>query len=142
MKRLFLVLFFTVVTVSSVNAQSTLALQEKCAEGAKKFFLDHINLYGGSWGNFRDEKGRGYNHFTSHYNRKLDKCLVRIDYYYFPKDESERAIRSIEIFDAFEGTIRGSLFEGVSPFLICEVRNKKCNSDGEFKALIKPYMEE
>ena len=128
MKRLVLTVFFTIIMVSSVNAQSTLALQEKCAEGAKKFFLDRVNLYGGSWGNFRDEKGRGYNHFTSHYNKKFDKCLVRIDYYYFPKDESERVIRSTEIFDAFEGTIRGSFFAGVSPFLICEVGNKKCNS--------------
>jgi hypothetical protein len=139
----FLLAFILLICFSGVaNAQSTLALQEKCAEGAKKFFLHHINLYGGSWGNFRDEKGRGYNHFTSHYNKKLDKCLIQIDYYYFPKDERERVIRSIEIFDAFEGTIRGSFFAGVYPLLICEVGNKKCNSLEEFKALIKPFMEE
>jgi hypothetical protein len=51
MKRLFLVLFFTVVTVSSVSAQSTLALQEKCAEGAKKFFFERLQSYGTqTWG--------------------------------------------------------------------------------------------
>lgn len=33
--------------VNIADAQSTLALQEKCAEGAKKFFLDRISGYGG-----------------------------------------------------------------------------------------------
>jgi hypothetical protein len=141
MKTILLIVLFLWFLSVPVYAQSTLALQEKCAEGAKKFFFDHINLYGGKWGNFRDEKGRGYNHFTSHYNRKLDKCLVQIDYYYFPKDE-EKVLRSIEIFDAFEGTIRGSFFVGFYPLLICNVGNKECKSLEEFKALIKPYMEE
>jgi hypothetical protein len=39
MKKLLLALFFTIVIVSPVNAQSTLPSQEKCAEGAKNFFL-------------------------------------------------------------------------------------------------------
>jgi hypothetical protein len=50
LKKLLLALFFTIVIVSPANAQSTLASQEKCAEGAKKFFFDRIQYYGGSWG--------------------------------------------------------------------------------------------
>lgn len=142
MKSLFLAVFFTIIMVSSANAQSTLALQEKCAEGAKKFFLERINLYGGSWGSFSDEKGHGYNHFTSHYNKKLDKCFIRLEYSYFPKDKNEKVFKSIEIWNAFEGNrLAGCSLPILDP-MDCEVGNKKCNSLSEFNNLIRPYMEE
>jgi hypothetical protein len=73
----------------SAKAQSNLALQEKCAEGAKKYFFAQINSYGGSWGSFKDfggSEGLGMNHFTSHYNKKLDKCFIRIEFSFAPKD--------------------------------------------------------
>jgi hypothetical protein len=140
MKKLFLALFFTIILVSPANAQSTLALQEKCAERAKKFFFEHINLYGGKWGGFKDEKGSGYNEFISHYNKKLDRCFIRIEYRYYPKDKNEKVVNSIEIGDAFGGKSYGSFVTAGS--LICEVGNKKCNSLDEFEALIKPFMEE
>jgi len=141
MKKFLIALIFFFAVSGYVYAQSTLSLQEKCAEGAKQFFFDRINLYGGKWGNFVDEKGRGYNHFASHYNERLDKCLVQIDYYYYPKD-MQKVLHSIEVLDAFEGTTYGSFFSGFYPSEICDVGNKKCNSLVEFKALIKPYMEE
>jgi hypothetical protein len=127
-----------------VYAQSTLALQEKCAEGAKKFFLDRINLYGGSQGIFRDVTGVSLNDFTSHYNKKLDKCFLRIDYHHWPKDKNESAINTTDIWNVFEGTLLGCVaYSGldlsVSP---CKVENRTCISGNEFEALIKPYMEE
>ena len=146
MKKILLIVLFLCFLSVPVYAQITLALQEKCAEGAKKFFLERINSYGGSWGGFSDEKGHGYNHFTSHYNKKLDKCFIRIDYCYFPKDMNEKDFRLIEIWNAFEG----NLLAGCSLYQInrildpwdCKVGNKKCNSLSEFKNLIRPYMEE
>jgi hypothetical protein len=66
----FLVLFLLVSNVNSssdaANAQSTLPLQEKCAEGAIKFIerLDSVVSY------------------DSHYNKKLDKCFVRVGFYF------------------------------------------------------------
>jgi hypothetical protein len=140
MKTILLIVLFLSFLSAPVNAQSTLALQEKCAEGAKKYFFEHINLYGGKWGNFKDEKGNGYNEFTSHYNKKLDRCFIRIEYRYFPKDKNEKVVNSIEIGDGFGGKCYGSFVMAGS--LLCEVGNKKCNSLEEFEALIKPYMEE
>jgi len=144
MKSLFLAVFFTIMIVSSANTQSTLALQEKCAEGAKKFFFERLQSYGGSWGSFSDEKGSGHNNFTSHYNKRLDKCFIRIDYRHWPKDKNESAINSTDIWNVFEGTLLGCVASGgldssVFPY---KVGNKTCNSVGEFEALIKPYMEE
>jgi len=143
MKKILLIVLFLCFLSVPVYAQITLALQEKCAEGAKKFFLERINSYGGSWGGFSDEKGHGYNHFTSHYNKKLDKCFIRLEYSYFPKDKNEKVFRSIEIWNAFEGTRIGGLLTPVElPYYDCTVAGKTCNSPSEFENLIRPYMEE
>ncbi len=131
------------ILATSVNAQSTLFLQEKCAEGAKKFFLDRISGYGGEWG-FFDSKGfgKGYNSFTSHYNKKLDKCFIRIECHIF-SDKTHEAINTIDIWNVFEGTHIGRLSTPVElPQSDCVVAGKTCNLPSEFEALIKPYMEE
>jgi hypothetical protein len=149
MLRLFLAVFFTIIMVSSVNAQSTLALQEKCAEGAKKFFLDRVNLYGGSWGNFSDEKASGSNSFASHYNKKLDKCFIRIQCFYIQKDRKDDnpIYYTIELFDVFGGKQYGCFWREQYknynwPVTRCEVGDKKCTTEKEFENLVRPYMEE
>ena len=149
MKRLLLVLFFTVVMVSSVSAQSTLALQEMCAEGAKKFFLEHIQFYGGKQGSFSNEKEMGSNSFTSHYNKRLDKCFIRIQFIYFQKDRKDDSpiYYGIELFDVFGGKQYGCFWREQYknynwPVTRCEVGNKRCNTEEEFETLIKPNMEE
>jgi len=77
MKTFIFALFFTIILVSPVNAQSTLALQEKCAEGAKKFIADPENMAVYS----------GYSGYISHYSKKFDKCFIRISYYYGVEEE-------------------------------------------------------
>lgn len=68
MKKIVLVLLAVLSFLSpiSVRAQSTLTLQEKCSEGA----LTYVNRIG------IEVK------FTCayHYNKKLDKCFVKIIY--------------------------------------------------------------
>ena len=123
-----LLLFFAIglslVAVSSVSAQSTLALQEKCAEGAKRWLEDH------------DSKGI-YGH-SSHYNRRLDKCFIRVNYLFLPEEST-----AVGLEDAFEWRSIGSFFQTKDGTLIsCSVGSNKCSSRTEFEALIKPYMEE
>ena len=145
MKTIYWVTFLVVLIACRANAQSTLTLQEKCAEGAKKWFFEHINQYGGKWGSFDDEIfGRGYNHFTSHYNKKLDKCFIRIEFHSFGTEgKAKKAFNSIDVWNVFEGTRIGGLSTPVElPLYDCKVADKTCNSPSEFEALIKPYMEE
>ncbi len=123
------------------NAQSTLALQEKCFEGGKKFFFEKIKSYGGRWGSFSDQKGHGYNDFATHYSKELGKCFIRIEYSYFPKERDGQSIKAIEIYDAFRGIrVAGISLRILSP-PDCKVEEKTCNSLSEFETLIKPYME-
>jgi hypothetical protein len=87
MKRLFLALFFTIIIISGANAQSTLALQEKCAEGAKKLYKEI------SWGDLKIHS------YECHYNKKLDRCFAKFFGNSIKKDET---IYSISLVDVFE----------------------------------------
>ncbi len=133
--------FFGNIFSSFLYAQSTLGLQEKCAEGAKKFFFEHLSSYGGTWGHFSDEKEWGWNRFTSHYNKRLDECFIRIDYHFSRKDTTkEKDISGSDVWNAFEETFLAGY--SAPPFMRCEVREQTCNSQYEFENLLRPYMEE
>jgi hypothetical protein len=144
-KKFILALFIAIVIVSDANAQSTLALQEKCAEGAKKFYTE--------------SGGTSFN--GHHYNKKLDKCFVEIGYYYGKEEVKEwkevfpesRPLMfpswEVRLYDVF-GDSTLTVFP--SPFaryyraqgkvIECHAGNKKCKSIEEYDALIKPYMGE
>ena len=147
MKRLLLAVLFAILMVSRVNAQSTLALQEKCGEGAKKFFIEFRGQYRSDSDLLPD--------YTSHYNMKLDRCFIHIivnDYSpsALTKHGWNGEIVSQYLFDVFgAGTQSQTLAYGqFKKFLdrtknpVCKVGDKICHSEAQFEALIKPYMEE
>jgi hypothetical protein len=146
MRVLLLALLFPVLIVSQSNAQTTLALQEKCAEGAKKFYTESL----------RNEVGQqSFN--GHHYNKKLDRCFVEIGYSYGIEEiEIRKGVKplrlpkwEVRLYDVFENS---TLTVFPSPFaryyraraevVDCYVGKKKCESLEEYDALIKPYMEE
>lgn len=126
------------LVVSNIaNAQSTLALQEKCAEGAKKFFLEK---YGD--GNLVDAAGGFWSsRFTTHYNKKFDKCFILVKTSYVPKGKPYQFIM-VSLVDAYEGKEYGSFNCSGFPKPGGRVGDKFCDSEAECEALIKPYMEE
>ena len=105
---------------NSVKSQSTLTLQKMCAEEAKKFVSD-----------IQVEFACDY-----HYNRKLDKCFIKIMYL-------EKGV-TVTLTNVLENKLVGHFNSenyNVKP-VFCSVGGKNCNSWAEFEALIKPYMEE
>jgi len=68
----------------SVKAQSTLALQEKCANAAKEMF------YKGYESTITKDETLGscINSYENHYNKKLDKCFILDHSNCIKKDES------------------------------------------------------
>jgi hypothetical protein len=123
---LLLTLLFTIVIVSQSDGQSTLALQEKCAEGAKKLAEGMSNV----------------EQYRNHYNKRLDKCLIRIVFHYKDLDKKNYVEYMVQVVDVFETTVFGSLIYSDKWETRCMVGNIICNSMDEFEALIKPYMEE
>jgi len=124
MKQFVVGLILLFVVSGDAYAQSALGLQEKCAEGASEWLKDHSSevIHG----------------LRSHYNKKLDKCFIRVDYFF-----SETEWQLVQLHDAFDWRLTGSCFQRKDGTLVgCYVGTKRCSSRTEFEALIKPYMEE
>ena len=119
-KILVLLTVISLLVPISAKAQSTLALQEKCAEVAKKFVSDITVQFACEY----------------HYNKKLDKCFVKI--VYFGKEPT------VTLTNVFENKLVGHYFseDYKSKPIICIVGGNRCNSWVEFEAFIKPFMEE
>ena len=105
-------------------AQGTSALHEKCIESAGKYLETHSS--------------EGVVGQVIHYNNKLLRCFIRIDYFFFVLGGS-----AVGLVDAFEGESIGSFFQIKDEILVnCYVGRNVCSSRAEFEALIKSYMEE
>ena len=119
MKALLLPLLFTVIIASQSNAQSTLALQEKCAIRAKERFKEEFDFF--------------HYAYQNHYNKKLDKCFIWV--------WSLDGARVQYLYDVNEKQDYGMIMIRDNDFR-CRILKKSCNSEGEWDAFIKPYMEE
>jgi hypothetical protein len=133
-----------VFAVIPVYGQSTLSLQEKCSEGAKKFVerLDSVVTY------------------DSHYNKKLDKCFIRVGFYFGVEKEklnwgngkttTLRHPQTMQaLYNVFDGKMIGRSSLNGMKMEICYVENTKCKTHDdpglmieEFENLIRPYMED
>jgi hypothetical protein len=141
MKKILLTVLFLCLLTVPVYAQSTLVLQEKCAEGAKKFFIEFKNHY-------RSDSGL-LPYYTCHYNKKLDRCFIHISVFTVGRNSQEDCVGQY-LFDVFGGVPNtsskaieyGRLQKFPSIGEEGEVMGKACKSKAEFEALIKPYMEE
>jgi len=135
MKKILLIVLFLCFLSVPVYAQSTLALQEKCAEGAKNFFKQHYTAYN------KGEDFEVITQYTNHYNKKLDRCFIRVELLRTGKSQPKRMIF---LYDAFEGEEYGWFCFDLEKetIFVCYVKNENCNSLGEFDKLIRPYLEE
>lgn len=128
-------IFVLILAVIPVYAQSTLAFQEKCAEGAKKLMEgEDITIQ-----------------YTSHYNKKLDKCFIHVRQHSSPlKDDKGVWYRFLlnTLSDVFGGnTVGECVFTLINGRINekpddCYVGNTKCKTIDEFEDLLHPYMED
>jgi hypothetical protein len=118
--------------LDSLSKSASLSLQAECAKQALQQFND-------SWAS-QQEAG-----FTNHYNRKLEKCFMRIQYW-------QTSNFVVQVFDAFESReyaeYMGSLTkpEWEAKPIVCRVilpsgEEQHCQSRAEFDDLVKLYME-
>jgi hypothetical protein len=122
------------------RARSMFDSQERCAEQARKTFDDL---------GYKKKPSAGY---ENHYNETMNKCFIAIS-----DTEPSTAgafFTSRMVFDALEGKTYGEYmwrsdkkkkFWEVPPFM-CRVTSPsgeqhRCQSDEEFKELLKPYMD-
>jgi hypothetical protein len=117
-------------------------LQEKCGKAASELFKKE---YGnGGWTTIAGDKGMAS--YTNHYNVKLNKCFILLRTIIIDKgkgDDRGDMFVAKTLSDINENKEYGSFskFQKERPSY-CKVVEKQCNSEAEWEALIKPYMEE
>ena len=137
-------IFTLVLAVTPVYAQSTLPLQEKCAEGGKTFV----------------ERLESVVSYNTHYNKKLDKCFIRVGFYFGVEEEKldmgngkkvtlKHPQTMQALYNVFDGKLIGKTSSNGMKIETCYVENTKCKPHDdpylmieEFENLIRPYMEE
>lgn len=113
-----------------------LALQERCAEGAKNF-VERLNAP---------------ESYISHYSKKRDACFIRVGFYLgVIKDDVTIKDKSyvlkhphwmVASYNVFDGKGIGNCAYIGMENQECWVENTKCKTIEEFENLIRPYMEE
>jgi len=112
-------------------------LQESCSKHAQIFFDYFVT----------DPQAKQTDEFSSHFNRKLNKCFVLVKHGII---DVKKDIYTENLYDAIEKKPYGSLawksqdskkYWEVKP-LICEMRDQYCKSRAEFDAFVRSYMEE
>jgi hypothetical protein len=135
-----LIILTVLFAAHSANAQSTLALQEKCSEGAKRLETEKMNQpypYGAA---------NPCLSFQNHYNGRLDRCFLRVGYIFGPQEGEHGQTHMMygdSLFDVFEDSKPvGELVYTIYRTLRCYVKDTQCKSRDEFEALVRPYMEQ
>ena len=103
-------------------------LQERCGHSARELF-DR---------DFPKEDRKGLENFTNHYNVRLNKCFLLEENTTFLRGEGKsKKIKTMSLVDVQDNKSYGDF----SPFG-CDVQEQKCRTEQEFRALIRPYVED
>jgi len=134
--------------LDAVSRNATLDLQEKCATQAR------IEFDSEGWDKPTLQRAATSATFVNHYNTKVNKCFIQVDST-DDKTAPGETFLGTSISDAFEGknyaqydwkVDKTKKYWEVPPFY-CKVTPLSgepitCHSDGEFKQLIKQFMEQ
>jgi hypothetical protein len=120
-KLLFVLLTICLVANEGWTASKTedYELQEKCARRAKERFKEEFDFM--------------HYAYQNHYNKKMNKCFMWV--------WSLDGARVQYLYDVNEKQDYGMIMIRDNDFR-CRILKKSCNSEGEWDAFIKPYMEE
>lgn len=116
-----------------LSIQEIYELQERCGKSSAEFFK---KMYGTG---YDFASGGLTHHYESHYNKKLNKCFIRIMTFLIREKETEQVM--LELYDVQENLQYGIFFES-SEKMDCLFWGMKCNSKSNWNLLAKPYMEE
>jgi hypothetical protein len=141
----------TVMCTTSARSQS-LDLQEKCASQARKTFEELQNEDKANQSPLL-EPGAVVGDYQSHYNTKLNRCLLLITRWNSYSKPNSVVISSRFLIDANERRYYAShveqrlVKEATSSMVSCELTPRifekvPCKARGDFDAFVAPYMEE
>jgi hypothetical protein len=111
-------------------------LQERCGKRAEEFFRRE---YGPAF-----SKDRQMFNYENHYSSRLNKCffLEIADVYEKGKSASTKNMRLFDLNENKEYGVYVSGFTADRPPLVCNVQDQVCQSESEWRQLLKPFMED
>jgi hypothetical protein len=113
------------------------ALQERCGKRAAEVFKK-------GWGAniVNTAKGQMIANYENHYSPRWNKCFyLEISTSYERENNKSRRVKSLTLFDLNDNKEYGTFVE--AEFVAaCQVRDRICNSEAEWRELAKAFMEE
>jgi hypothetical protein len=134
-----LVTIFSATEGAAAPNKELYELQERCGKHAEDVFRKD---YGGG-GMTKTNDGSSVTSFENHYSATVNKCFfleIVFSYTYKPKKSMSKMMTLFDLDDhkAYAMFFRS---EDNAPFP-CEVQEKVCHSESEWREFVKPYMEE
>ena len=137
--RMRLGLVCLIIAIASNASAKSLQEQANCAKQAETAYQAYNNA--GSVPGFKLESSW----HQSHYNKKLNKCLILVDQMYQHNGETST---TAQLFDAFERHVLAKYTLNLeNNSLDCELlpmldKRESCSSKNAFDAFVEKYMEE
>jgi len=103
-------------------------LQERCGKSATEMF-DR---------DFPKEDRKGLEVFENHYNVRLNKCFILEENTLITREQGKTYQTKLLTLD----DVQDNKVDGSFSSLNCDVQETKCRNEQEFRALIRPYMED
>jgi hypothetical protein len=136
MRRLTTALLSLVLLATGAQAQTAkekYELSERCGKRAAEMFAR------GRDEPSRNEPSAGYASYENHYNSRLNKCFYLGSFEDYGRSIPIAFIRLLDLNDNRE---IGAYYFEWRKVIRCTVQEQRCQSEREWRALIKPFMED
>lgn len=134
---------------AEVDRQTTIVnydLQAKCAKDARTWFGE----------NWLPDKDTILLNYTDHYDAKLNKCFILVEYHYNSRlagPGGDSWTNDMGLFDVYENAKYAQFNENHYTYMkpksstgdeviTCEVSGTQCKTGAEFNGLIRQYMDD
>jgi hypothetical protein len=120
------------------SAKELYELQERCGRRAEETFKKE---WGANIVNSRDIQMVA--NYENHYSTRLNKCFY-LEISTSHDQAKHTSVKSLRLFDLNDNKEYATFIEGLPGLvlLMCDVRGKQCQSETEWRELIKPLMED
>jgi|SRR6516165_4206477 hypothetical protein len=124
----------SVVLIAPAQAQIATEkydLQERCGKLAAEAFAQE-------WSEEQSSQYPSRGNYEGHYSSRLSKCFSLETINIFGNPPS----RMTRLFDLNQSRMIGEYSKTADNYVFCRVQQKRCKSEAEWRALIKPFMED
>jgi hypothetical protein len=107
-------------------------LQERCGKWTAEVFAKDWDTEVSN-----TELGQTIRNYENHYNSRLNKCI----YLEITNTRGKAPSRRMRLVDLNENR-EIATYREVGPWVLCSVQEKECETEDEWRTLIKPFMED